>query len=88
MRRKEPVGRELGTGYKYVSLGITFGVAIVVFMGAGLLLDRWLGLTPFLTIAGTLLGAGLSFYWVYLKLRQDQAEYEAEERARRKGETR
>lgn len=78
MTAKEPFGRQLGAGYKYVSLGITFGVAIAVFMGAGLLLDRWLGLTPLFTILGTLVGAGLSFVWLYQKLRQDEAAYRAE----------
>jgi F0F1-type ATP synthase assembly protein I len=78
MRPHEPFGRQLGAGYRYVSLGITFGVAIAVFMGAGLLLDRWLGVTPLLTILGTLVGAGLSFYWLYQKLRQDEEAYRAE----------
>jgi len=78
MRPEEPTGKSLGAGYKYVSLGISFGVSIVLFTGLGFLLDRWLGLLPFLTITGTLLGAVLSFIWVYAKLRQDEREYEAE----------
>jgi hypothetical protein len=43
-------------------------------------LDRTLGWTPVLTIVGTLVGSGLSFYTVYVQLR---AETEA---ARRKAE--
>jgi F0F1-type ATP synthase assembly protein I len=70
--------RELGTGYKYVSLGISFALGIVLFMGLGFLLDRWLKLSPLFTLAGTLLGAVLSFVWVFNKLRADEREYEAE----------
>jgi F0F1-type ATP synthase assembly protein I len=69
---------ELGTGYKYVSLGISFAFGIVLFMGLGFLLDRWLKLSPLFTVAGTLLGAVLSFLWVFNKLRADEREYEAE----------
>jgi F0F1-type ATP synthase assembly protein I len=78
MAPQEPVGRELGTGYKYVSLGISFAGGIVLFMGLGFLLDRWLHLSPLFTITGTLAGAVLSFMWVFAKLRQDEKEYDAE----------
>lgn len=70
---EEPVGRELGEGYKYVSLGLSFAGGIVLFMGAGYLLDRWLGLLPVLTVVGTLAGSVLSFAWVYLRLNADEA---------------
>ena len=82
MDPKEPAGRALGTGYKYVSMGMTFAGGIVLFMAVGFMLDRWLGLLPFLTIAGTLVGAVLSFVWVYQKLKQDEARYEAEHRGK------
>jgi F0F1-type ATP synthase assembly protein I len=71
MESKEPFGRELGSGYKYVSLALTFAAGVVLFLVGGLFLDRWLGLTPVLTIVGALLGAGLSSYWVYLRLLHD-----------------
>jgi F0F1-type ATP synthase assembly protein I len=70
--------REVGDGYRYVALGITFGLGIVLFMGVGYWLDGWLGWTPWLTIAGTLVGSVLSFVNVYAKLeaerRRDQLE--------------
>ena len=70
--------REVGDGYRYVALGITFGLGIVLFMGVGYWLDGWLGWTPWLTIAGTLVGSVLSFVNVYAKLeaerRRDQQE--------------
>jgi F0F1-type ATP synthase assembly protein I len=70
--------QELGTGYKYVSLGMSFGLGIVLFMGLGFLLDRWLKLSPLFTVVGTLAGAVVSFIWVYNKLRVDEREYEKE----------
>lgn len=75
--------REVGEGYKYVSLGLTFAAGIIFFMGMGWLLDRWLGWTPLLTVAGTLVGAVLSFLNVYWKLRADEAEYERDHPPRR-----
>jgi F0F1-type ATP synthase assembly protein I len=69
---EEPVGRELGQGYKYVSLGLTFAGGIVLFMGAGFLLDRWLGVLPVFTVAGTLAGSVLSFIRVYYRLKADE----------------
>lgn len=78
MKPKEPVGRALGTGYKYVSMGMTFAGGIVMFTGLGWLADRWLGTLPLFLIAGTLVGSVLSFVWVFLRLKQDEARYEAE----------
>ena len=71
-------GRELGTGYHYVSMGLTFAGGTILFMGLGYLLDRLLGLLPFLTIAGTIAGSVLSFVWVYRKLQQETRDYAAE----------
>jgi F0F1-type ATP synthase assembly protein I len=71
MPPQEPYGRELGSGYKYISLALTFAGGVVLFLAGGLALDRWLGLTPLFTILGTLVGSGLSSYWVYLKLQYD-----------------
>jgi F0F1-type ATP synthase assembly protein I len=85
---KEPLGspRELGEGYKYVSLGLTFAGGIILFMGMGYLLDRWLGWLPVLTVVGTLLGSVLSFLNVYWKLQADEKEFDAEhDAAKRRG---
>ncbi len=71
--------RDVGVGYTHVALGCTFAGGIVLFLAAGWFLDRWLGVTPLFTIIGTLVGATLSFVWVYLKLR---AETEADRRRR------
>ena len=66
--------RELGDGYRYVALGITFGLGIVLFMGAGFALDKWLGTVPWGTMIGTMVGAALSFINVYTKLELERRE--------------
>ena len=66
------VGREMGEGYKYVSLGLTFAGGIIFFMALGLGLDRLLNLMPVFTITGTLVGAVLSFLAVYRKLQAEE----------------
>jgi len=84
---KEPLEspRELGEGYKYVSLGLTFAGGIIFFMGMGFLLDRWLGWTPVLTVVGTLVGSVMSFLNIYWKLQADEKEFDAEHDASRRG---
>jgi F0F1-type ATP synthase assembly protein I len=77
MRPKKTVGRELGQAWRYDTLGYTFAFSIMLFAGAGYLLDRWLGTSPILTVAGTLVGAVLAFIWVYLKVMKDEARYKA-----------
>ncbi len=71
--RRGPVSG-FGLGHKYLALGLRFAGGIILFMVAGLALDRWLGLMPLLTIAGTLIGAVLSFLSVYHELMEDEAK--------------
>ena len=78
MEPKRPAGRELGQAWRYDALGYTFAFSIILFAGAGYLLDRWLGTRFILTVVGTLIGAGVAFAWVYLKIQQDEKEYEAQ----------
>jgi F0F1-type ATP synthase assembly protein I len=70
--KDENVGREMGEGYKYVSLGLTFAGGIICFMLVGLGLDRWLNLMPLFTLTGTLVGTVLSFLTVYRKLLEEE----------------
>jgi len=79
--KDENVGREIGEGYKYVSLGLTFAGGIIFFMVLGLVLDRVLKMMPVFTIAGTLAGTVLSFLAVYRKL-QDEERRRREEKQR------
>ncbi|MCX2727495.1 AtpZ/AtpI family protein [Thermomicrobium sp. 4228-Ro] len=48
-----------------LSLGFTVVSSLVLCIGGGVLLDRWLGTAPVLTLVGVVLGlvtAGYSFY--------------------------
>jgi F0F1-type ATP synthase assembly protein I len=54
--------------YRYASLGMQFAGGTLLFAGVGFMLDKWLHLLPFLTIAGLLVGGGLSFFSVYRKV--------------------
>jgi F0F1-type ATP synthase assembly protein I len=67
----------MGGGIRPDTLGYTFAFSVLMFAGAGYLLDRWLGWIPVLTIIGTLTGAGLAFVWVYARVRQDEADAHA-----------
>ena len=73
-RKDQNVGREMGEGYKYVSLGLTFAGGIIFFLALGLLLDRLLGTMPVFTLAGTVLGTVLSFLTVYRKLQEEERQ--------------
>jgi F0F1-type ATP synthase assembly protein I len=75
MGGRKPAGKELGEAWRYDSLGYTFAFTVIIAAGIGWLLDRWLGTRPFLTIVGTLVGAGLAMGWVILKIRADQEKY-------------
>ncbi len=70
--------REVGDGYRYVALGITFGLGIVLFMGAGFAADTWLGTIPWFTMTGTLVGSALSFLNVYAKLERERLQAKKE----------
>ena len=73
---EETPEQAMGRGYKYLAMGLRFAGGIVVFLFAGLFLDKKLGTTPVSLLTGTLLGAGLGFFSIYRELK-------AEETARR-----
>jgi F0F1-type ATP synthase assembly protein I len=79
--KDENVGREMGEGYRYVSLGLSFAGGVIFFMAIGWGLDRLLNTLPVFIIVGTLGGTVLSFIAVYRKLQDD-------ERRRRERKTR
>jgi F0F1-type ATP synthase assembly protein I len=70
MADREPNG--LGEGTQYLGAAMRFAGAVVMFLFAGLALDRWLGVTPLFTLIGALGGAGLGFLSVYREFRADQ----------------
>ena len=63
---------EVGAAYRYASLGLTFAGGMLLFMGLGYGLDRWVGTLPFGTVIGTLAGAVLSFLVVYRRVIGDE----------------
>jgi F0F1-type ATP synthase assembly protein I len=58
-------------GTQYLSAALRFAGGTVLFLFVGLALDKWLHTTPFLTVAGALGGAGLSFFSVYREFTAD-----------------
>ena len=66
---------------------IPFQLAICTLAGvySGQWLDKKLGSAPWLLVIGVFLGAGLSFYSIYVKLMAAQAHDEAEQKSRRDG---
>lgn len=70
----------LGAAYARAALGMQFAGGVMVFTGVGYALDRWLGILPWLTVAGALIGATLSFLNVFFRIR---AEDEARKQARK-----
>ncbi|HSB54290.1 MAG TPA: AtpZ/AtpI family protein [Gemmatimonadales bacterium] len=78
MKGPKPVQKEVGEAWRYETLGYTFAFSVIVFAGAGFLLDRVFKTTPIFTVAGTLVGAGLAFVWVYQKVKADEARFKAE----------
>ncbi|HET7231447.1 MAG TPA: AtpZ/AtpI family protein [Longimicrobium sp.] len=53
---------------QYASVGLQFGLGILVFTFAGRWLDGRLGTSPWLLLAGVMLGFGLSAAWIYRQL--------------------
>jgi F0F1-type ATP synthase assembly protein I len=60
--QKNPIGRGFGAGYAIVGAGFQFAFAILLFLGGGVLLDRWLGSRPVFTLVGVAIGLGAGFY--------------------------
>ena len=73
MKPKRPKNGRPGEEYNLIGLGGTFAGAVVLFTFGGLMVDKWLGLTPLFTLVGTGAGAVLGFLNVYWKI---QAEIE------------
>jgi F0F1-type ATP synthase assembly protein I len=54
--------RGFGAGYSIVAAGFTLALSILLFLGAGVLLDRWLHTRPIFTLVGVLVGLGAGMY--------------------------
>ena len=58
-REEESVTRKSSLAYAAV---ISFALSTVTLLGIGWALDRWLGTSPWLVIAGIVVGASVGFY--------------------------
>jgi hypothetical protein len=56
------VGRGFGAGYAIVAAGFQFAFVILLFLGGGFLVDRWLGTRPVFTLLGVAVGLAAGFY--------------------------
>ena len=65
---QNPIGRGFGAGYAIVGAGFQFAFAILLFLGGGVLLDRWLGTRPVFTLLGVAVGLGAGFYVFILRV--------------------
>jgi len=54
--------RGFGAGYAIVAAGFTLAFAVLLFLGAGVLVDRWLHTRPVFTLIGVLVGLGAGMY--------------------------
>ncbi len=71
MKSKRSKNGRPGEEYNLIGLGGTFAGAVVLFTFGGLMVDRWLRLTPLFTLVGTGVGAVLGFLNVYWKIQAE-----------------
>ncbi|HET7462192.1 MAG TPA: AtpZ/AtpI family protein [Longimicrobium sp.] len=65
---RRPVRQPIPDAGQYASVGLQFGLGILVFTFLGSWLDRRLGTGPWLLLIGVMLGFGLSAFWIYRQL--------------------
>ena len=65
---RRPMGRDIPSAGQYGSVGLQFGIGLVVFALAGNWLDKRLGTGPWLLLVGVMLGFALSAAWIYRQL--------------------
>ena len=57
--------RQLGAAGTAVGLGCSIVTSIILFIGGGILLDRWLDTEPIFTLIGVVLGLLMAGYELY-----------------------
>ena len=62
---KKRSGGSLVAAGMLASLGLVLVVAVMIGFFLGLLLDRWLGTTPWLSVVGLLFGAASGFVEIF-----------------------
>lgn len=62
----------LGGAQKYLGIGIQAGASVAFYLGIGLLLDKWLGTFPWLTLVGIFVGiAGMTALFIRMNKELD-----------------
>lgn len=54
--------RGFGAGYAIVAAGFQLALAVLLFLGAGVLVDRWLHTRPIFTLIGVFVGLAGGMY--------------------------
>ncbi len=54
--------RGFGAGYAIVAAGFQLAFAVLLFLGAGMLVDGWLHTKPIFTLVGVVVGLGAGMY--------------------------
>lgn len=68
-KRPAPAGPPgLAGAYRYAWLGMQFAAGVLVYMGLGYLVDRWLGTLPGFLVGGAILGGVVGFVSVYRRV--------------------
>ena len=60
--------RGFGAGYAIVAAGFQLAFAVLLFLGAGILVDRWLHTKPIFTLVGVVVGLGAGMYAFILRV--------------------
>ncbi len=66
--------RGFGAGYAIVAAGFQLAFAVLLFLGAGILLDRWLHTRPVVSLIGVLVGLGAGMYAVLLRVQAESPQ--------------
>jgi F0F1-type ATP synthase assembly protein I len=67
-RDENAESRGFGAGYAIVAAGFQLAFAVLIFLGAGILVDRWLHTRPIFTVIGVLVGLGGGMYAFILRV--------------------
>lgn len=68
---------------KLMGLGLQFVIAILLFLYAGMWLDKKLGTAPWLLLLGALIGAGAGFYSLWRAMIEENRKYDSVKKDRR-----
>jgi F0F1-type ATP synthase assembly protein I len=65
----EPGGKKRPSSpFNHVSLGFEIAAPVVLFMGAGYLLDGWVDSQPWFLLGGALVGIAVAFYNLFRRV--------------------